>query len=255
MKSGANYVILANLDVDTSKVDKIIFTLRGEKNTLTKTYPTDVTEANKVFSILLYQADTQALEGTVLIEAQINFSDGAVSKTEISRLYVQQSLATELVEGNTPTGTDVRDVTFEVIGGVVIGKIVGDVDPEIIESAVKDYLDKHPVEPYDDTEIRGEISGINNSLSQKADKAEVPTTSDIDNRVQTYWNAHKSELKGDKGDKGADGINGVDGKDGQNGKDGTNGKDGSDYVITSADYDAIADVVLTKLPSAESEEF
>lgn len=39
------------------------------------------------------------------------------------------------------------------------------------------------------------------------------------------------------------------GKDGAPGKD---GKSGEDYVITEADYDNIADIVLTKLTSAES---
>lgn len=42
------------------------------------------------------------------------------------------------------------------------------------------------------------------------------------------------------------------GQNGTPGTPGTNGKDGKDYVITSADYDNIADVVLGKLVSAES---
>lgn len=157
MKSGANYVILANLDIDVSKVDKIIFTLRGEKNTLTKFYPDDVTITDKVCSILLYQEDTQALEGTVLIEAQINYSDGAVSKTDIARLYVQQSLATELVEGNTPTGKDIRDVTFEVVGGVVVAKYVGEIPQEMVDEAVTNYLDEHPLEGITEAEAQALI--------------------------------------------------------------------------------------------------
>lgn len=57
---------------------------------------------------------------------------------------------------------------------------------------------------------------------------------------------------------GKDGKNGADGKDGKTPVknvdyfDGKDGKDGSDYVITSSDYEAIADVVLTKLTTAES---
>jgi len=86
-----------------------------------------------------------------------------------------------------------------------------------------------------DAKVVGDrLTGINTSLSQKVTQAECETT------VQNYVTTHKAELKGDKGDKG------------DKGADGTNG---SDYVITSADYDAIANVVIGKLPMAESEEY
>lgn len=54
---------------------------------------------------------------------------------------------------------------------------------------------------------------------------------------------------GERGKDGKDGQNGADGKDGQNGKDGENGKD---YVITDADYQAIAEYVLTIMEDGDT---
>lgn len=63
------------------------------------------------------------------------------------------------------------------------------------------------------------------------------TPADVEKITADYIEAHKDELKGDRGPKGEQ------------------GNDGSDYVITTADYDAIADVVIRRLPQAESEAY
>lgn len=62
---------------------------------------------------------------------------------------------------------------------------------------------------------------------------------------------------GPQGEQGPQGIPGQDGKDGEPGKDGAEGApgkdgvDGKDYVITEADYNSIASIVLDLLPAAE----
>ena len=61
------------------------------------------------------------------------------------------------------------------------------------------------------------------------------TPADVEDIVATYVTNHKDELKGDRGPKGEQ------------------GNDGSNYEITTADYDAIADVVIRRLPQSESE--
>lgn len=230
MKSGANYIILRRLDIDTSQVDKIIFAFKSMSALVTKEYPgEDVTEKDKLFSIKLYQEDTITLKGDVSVEAQINFKDGAVGKTAIDTIHISNSVFTELVEGNNPTGTTADDVTFEVVGDVIIGKIVGDVDPEIIERAVQDYLEKHPVQPYDDTAIRNEIEGVSDRVD---DLEAIDYDGKIASGVQTYVNAHKEELRGapgEPGPKGDDGytpIKGVDYRDGVDGEPGPKGDDG-----------------------------
>lgn len=97
--------------------------------------------------------------------------------------------------------------------------------------------------------------------------ADLGINSLIDTEVASYVEEHKSELKGDKGDAGSAGANGIScthswsgttltvtSASGTSSADlkGAKGDDGDDYVITSADYDAIATVVLNRLPSAES---
>lgn len=240
MKSGANYIVLSRLDVDIEQIQSAIFAFKG-KEKITKVYPDEVTADNNVFAVKLYQEDTIKLQGEVLCEVQINYYDGSVSKSELQTLYIGETLNTELVEGDSPSGS-VKDVKFEIVGNAIIAKIEGDIDPADIEKAVNDYLEEHPVE-----------AGI--------------TTEECEQIVANYVIAHKTELKGDKGDKGdkgeqgIQGIPGEKGADGQNGKDGINGidgkdgADGKDYVITSSDYDLIADVVISKLPKAESEEY
>jgi hypothetical protein len=56
----------------------------------------------------------------------------------------------------------------------------------------------------------------------------------VNEKVVSYFEAHKAELKGEKGDKGdsgkngANGANGKAGANGANGKAGANGKNGND---------------------------
>lgn len=60
---------------------------------------------------------------------------------------------------------------------------------------------------------------------------------------------------GAKGDKGDIGPQGPAGKDGAQGPKGDKGDPGATYTITAADYDAIADVVISKFGNAEDGEF
>lgn len=86
-----------------------------------------------------------------------------------------------------------------------------------------------------------------------------------------------ADLKGETGIRGAqgaagigiNGVNGRDGIDGKDGKDGTvsfdelteaqramlKGEDGKNYIITYADYKAIADIVLANYVDGEEREF
>lgn len=75
------------------------------------------------------------------------------------------------------------------------------------------------------------------------------TNGDVFKYNGTSW-VLGANFKGPKGDKGEDST--VPGPAGPAGADGANG---SDYVITAADYDAIADVVLGKLENADEVSF
>ena len=64
-------------------------------------------------------------------------------------------------------------------------------------------------------------------------------------------------IQGEPGEKGKDGytpqkgVDYFDGKDGQDGKDGKDGENGKDYVLTEADKQEIASLVLAELPDSE----
>lgn len=64
--------------------------------------------------------------------------------------------------------------------------------------------------------------------------------------------------KGEQGEPGTPGKDGIDGTNGTNGVDGKDGKDGADYILTEADKEEIAAIVLAQMPEGsilpESEE-
>ena len=66
--------------------------------------------------------------------------------------------------------------------------------------------------------------------------------------VITIETAVKDALEKAKESGDFKGDNGKDGKDGKDGVDGKDGADGEDYVLTDADKDEIADIVIDILP-------
>lgn len=76
---------------------------------------------------------------------------------------------------------------------------------------------------------------VDSSIKDIGHELVVPPTADVYQQIISLIEAGK--IKGDKGDDGYTPIKGIDYFDGKN------GKDGSDYIITAADYQAIADRV------------
>ena len=73
-------------------------------------------------------------------------------------------------------------------------------------------------------------------------------------RIQDEKTGKWIEIETIQGEPGKDGYTpqkGVDYFDGENGKDGQNGKDGEDYILTEADKQEIASLVLAELPDSE----
>lgn len=52
---------------------------------------------------------------------------------------------------------------------IEIGKMIdqGGADPEAVKAAVQEYLAQHPVQTYDDTEVRGDIAEIKGDYAQQ----------------------------------------------------------------------------------------
>lgn len=155
--------------------------------------PWEVLEEGTV-SVSVFGGDLITVDKVYFTVSSTGYKDGGVPSDPTPAIYQQIIKMIEDIEHET-------------------------VPEEVIEKAVQDYLDKHPIE-----------AGIS-----EEECLEI---------VNGFFAEHKSELKGDKGDA----FTYEDFTEEQ-----LEALKGKDYVITSADYDAIANVVITKLPTAESE--
>lgn len=151
MKTGATYLLVLSTDVDMTLVDTVDITLLSKKISIVKNYPEEVTYAEGKFTIPLNQQDTILLGGKyggdVEVEAQLNFKDKSVSKSKIASFYLERTLNTNVIDGNTPSEEQISIVSMDFEAGVVIAKIEGggEVTPEQIEEVVNKYLEENPV--------------------------------------------------------------------------------------------------------------
>lgn len=257
-KAGENAITEVVLDVSAWAKDypKANFAIVVERSD-GACYPVEITHSDGLISWLVTANETVKGYGKL----EVRMLDGDVlAKSATTATYVSPSLDT----GDTPEPT-VPDWVNDLLQKIQ-DLIEHGVTPEQIEVAVTEYLDKHPI----DAVTRKECEQI---VADYVAEQGFPSFADIDREVEAYVTAHKDELKGKDGytpvkgkdyfdgedgytpQKGKDYFDGKDGKTPVKGVDYFDGKDGKDYVITEADYSAIADVVLEKLPQAESEEF
>lgn len=117
--------------------------------------------------------------------------------------------------------------------------------PDIIHvfdgSYVKDAQNSEGGTP---TEYEQLESRVNNELNEMNALAD-----DLEEKVESGY--FKGD-KGDKGDTGEQGIQGEKGDKGDKGEQGTpgqNGQDGQDYILTTADKNEIANIVIGELPT------
>ena len=178
MKQGTTYKLIVSIDkvTDIDTVDSVIFTFADFSKTkiLQKTYPADVKYIEKKFNIFLTQEDTVSLAGKGYIEAQINFKNKSVAKTEISRYSSKDTLATEFVEGNTPNDLELNSINLDIEGELIYAKDGVTFIPNVNEN--------------------GEISWSNNGDLKNPEPRNIKGPQ-----------GEKGE-KGDKGDTGADGY-------------------------------------------------
>lgn len=121
MKQGSTFVLVVHLQLDMSYVKSIIFTLKNKGKILTKE---NWSFEDGKFKIPFTQEETVQLDGRTLIEAQINFKDGNVAKSEIKEIFIKESLATRIVEGNKAT-EETQEIGLAIAGDVVYTDGVG----------------------------------------------------------------------------------------------------------------------------------
>lgn len=128
IKEGSTVLVKITLPVsDIADVSTVIFTIIG-KTTITLTYPTDVTYSDSAFWLPLSQEQTTSIVGRNKIEAQINYADKAVQKSESQYLVISESLATQIVENNAPDSNIVADMTLDTDGNYIVVGGVTDYD-------------------------------------------------------------------------------------------------------------------------------
>ena len=199
MKQGTTYKLIVSIDkvTDIDTVDSIIFTFADFTRTkiLQKAYPADVKYIEKKFNILLTQEDTVSLAGKGYIEAQINFKNKSVAKTEISRYSSKDTLATEFVEGNTPNDLELNSINLDIEGELIYAKDGVTFIPNVSESGEISWSNNGDLK---NPEPRN-IKGPQGERGEKGEKGEKGDKGDTGERGE------KGE-KGDKGDTGADGY-------------------------------------------------
>ena len=199
MKQGTTYKLIVSIDkvTDIDTVDSIIFTFADFSKTkiLQKTYPADVKYIEKKFNILLTQEDTVSLAGKGYIEAQINFKNKSVAKTEISRYSSKDTLATEFVEGNTPNDLELNSINLDIEGELIYAKDGVTFIPNVSESGEISWSNNGDLKNPEPRNIKGP-QGVQGERGEKGEKGDKGDTGE---------RGEKGE-KGDKGDTGADGY-------------------------------------------------
>lgn len=154
-------------------------------------------KSGDAYNVILDNEDSCLVPWEVLIEPSFEVSVfcGDLITANVVTIYTIRSGYEIGEESRIPT-PDIYNQIIEKINDIETGTV----DPEVVAEVVDEYL---------------------------ADKG-IVTEEDVETIVQTYFNEHKDELKGDKGDTGATGPQGPEGPQGPAGKDGADGKDGKD---------------------------
>lgn len=214
MKQGTTYKLIVSIDkvTDIDTVDSVIFTFADFSKTkiLQKTYPTDVKYIEKKFNILLTQEDTVSLAGKGYVEAQINFKNKSVAKTEISRYSSKDTLATEFVEGNTPNDLELNSINLDIEGELIYAKDGVTFIPNVSESGEISWSNNGDLKNPEPRNIKGPQGeqgpqGERGPQGEKGEKGEQGPQGEKGDKGDTGERGEKGE-KGDKGDTGADGY-------------------------------------------------
>ena len=116
MKKGTTPTLVIRLSEKIENIKSVIISFRGKyaQNMLfQKTYPESGTLVDGRIYIPLSQKETDMLPNKLLVECQINLASGAVAKTDIKRLIISDTLATEYIDGAASDGNE-YNVTFSL---------------------------------------------------------------------------------------------------------------------------------------------
>lgn len=196
MKAGATYSLMLKVpDIIDSTIniidgiDKIIFTLESSSGSrIQKIYPDSVTLSKDTFILPLSQEDTSSLVGRVKLEAQVNYANSSVQKSYIKTFLINETLATEIVEGNQPDTTHNLELLLDIIGS---DSLLVNIDPELSAQLIaeirKIYTNMQDLS-LDINEYvqlsKGQISQQTSFAMQDISKLTIAKLSDINDTAQ-----------------------------------------------------------------------
>ena len=240
-----NLKVNCNFELLADTIDSIIVTMISYKGKIvSKRYPGDVTLDESSIYVPLTQEDTLALVGKGEFEAQINFNNKSVAKTLQKTIYVEESNATEIIDGNTPAGQQEKDILVEIAGNLIYGRDGKDgatFTPSVSEAGVLSWTNNGGLDNPDPVSIKGERGEQGEQGEQgipglKGDPGISPSA-----KVEQTETGAVISVTDAEGTSTATVSNG---KDGQPGADGEPGKDGVDrssvYVGDSEPTDPTA---------------
>lgn len=109
MKQGTTPTKKIKLDIDNNLIESVFFTIKSGKYLLIKCYPGEAIYEDGFYLLKLTQKETEKLQYFCLLEAQINFLDGTVAKSNIERFTVACSLYTE-IQSDHAGGVEEKDI-------------------------------------------------------------------------------------------------------------------------------------------------
>ena len=178
MKSGETRFIVKKLDTK-KPYNSVGFRLSNGKTTIKKSTDAEDTKdkvlvQDGVFLIPLQQADTNALQGNVTLEAQINYQDHSVIMSDDNFLYINSSLGYDAIQGSEPAEDDGIEVVMTAIEEGVAVIVNPEASQELIDAVTDLFQDtKQIAQSVRDDADAGEFDGYSPQVTVKT---ETPST-------------------------------------------------------------------------------
>ena len=246
IKQGETPCLAVKLADEPQNVDSVYFTLKSGETVITKKYPDEAEYTDGIYYIGYTQAETLTLSsGTALLEAQINFKNGNVRKSDIAVFGIGDTLYTKTMESGKGTYDENHDKTVILhTDNVCYGKdgitftpvVASPSDDKLTLSWENDGGAENP-ESVTITAPKGKngetpyigTNGnwyVGNTDTGKPARGETGETGAKGDKGDTGAKGDPGD-KGDKGDVGAKGEQGIQGEQGEKGDKGDRGEQGS----------------------------
>ena len=242
IKQGETPCLAVKLADEPQNVDSVYFTLKSGETVITKKYPDEAEYADGIYYIGYTQAETLTLSsGTALLEAQINFKNGNVRKSDIAVFGIGDTLYTKTMESGKGAYDENHDKTVILhTDNVCYGKdgitftpvVTSPSDDKLTLSWENDGGAENP-ESVTITAPKGE-NGETPYIGTNGNWYIGNTDTGKPARGATGAKGDKGDTgakgapgdKGDKGDVGAKGEQGIQGEQGEKGDKGDKGEQG-----------------------------